>query len=151
MKLPVLVASTLWLAAPSNAPPSPPPGDPSSWPPEQDAVVAAPQNHRVIFEDEAIRILSVTVRPGEREPLHHHRWPSVLVIDSFPRLVDHDAAGNVIPRKHVLPSKIELPFVVRLKPQAAHAIENHGTKPFHAIRVEYKRGYPEGPADGYGE
>jgi hypothetical protein len=43
------------------------------WPPRLDAVIAAPKNHRVLMEDETVRVLEVTVEPGEREALHHHR------------------------------------------------------------------------------
>lgn len=53
-------------------------------PPAQDGVAAAPENHRVIFENDDIRVLDVLVRPGEREVLHHHRWPSVFVVDAHP-------------------------------------------------------------------
>jgi hypothetical protein len=67
--------------------------DPATWPPELDAVKAAPKNHRVIFESAEVRVLSVTVAPGEREVLHHHRWPSVMVIDSLSKIVDYDEAG----------------------------------------------------------
>ena len=48
------------------------------WPPQLDAVIAATTNHRVLMEDEAVRVLEVIVDPGERENLHHHRWPSIM-------------------------------------------------------------------------
>jgi hypothetical protein len=32
---------------------------------------------RLLFDDEAVRVLEVTVEPSERENLHHHRWPSI--------------------------------------------------------------------------
>jgi len=53
--------------------------DDTEWPPHLDALVAAPANHRLLFEDDAVRVLEVTVEPGERENLHHHRWPSLMV------------------------------------------------------------------------
>jgi hypothetical protein len=37
-----------------------------------DAVAAAPGNHRVLLENDRVRVLEVTVNPGEREPLHAH-------------------------------------------------------------------------------
>ena len=46
--------------------------DEREWPPHLDALVAAPASHRLLFEDEAVRVLEVTVQPGERENLHHH-------------------------------------------------------------------------------
>jgi hypothetical protein len=52
--------------------------DPSTWDPNFDAVVAAPKHHKVIFENDRLRVLDVTLEPNDEEPLHHHRWPSVL-------------------------------------------------------------------------
>ena len=39
----------------------------TNWPPEGDAVAAAPNNHRVLLENDNMRVLEVTVQPGERE------------------------------------------------------------------------------------
>ena len=39
--------------------------DTSSWPAAEEAVVAAPRNHEVLYEDDSIRFLSVSVSPGE--------------------------------------------------------------------------------------
>jgi hypothetical protein len=47
--------------------------DPASWDPQLDAVTAAPQHHQVLYEDELIRVVSVSIDPGMQEPLHHHR------------------------------------------------------------------------------
>ncbi len=55
--------------------------DPSTWDPELDAVIAAPGNHKVLFENDRLRVLEVILEPDEEEPVHHHRWPSVFVLD----------------------------------------------------------------------
>jgi hypothetical protein len=57
--------------------------DPSTWDPAFDAVVAAPKHHKVIFENERLRVLEVTLEPNDEEPIHHHRWPSVFVFDQM--------------------------------------------------------------------
>ncbi|MGB9067814.1 MAG: hypothetical protein WCC21_04535 [Candidatus Acidiferrales bacterium] len=55
--------------------------DPSGFPDGYDAVQAAPNSHKVIFENAFVRVLEVTVPPtGGTVPMHHHRWPS-LVLD----------------------------------------------------------------------
>ena len=46
--------------------------DPSSWDPALDAVVAAPKHHKVLFENERLRVLEVTLEPNDEEPVHHH-------------------------------------------------------------------------------
>jgi hypothetical protein len=50
----------------------------TEWPPHLEALVAASANHRLLHEDDEVRVLEVTVQPGERENLLHHRWPSCL-------------------------------------------------------------------------
>ena len=52
----------------------------SDFPDGYDAVQAAPDSHRVIFENKLVRVLEVTVPlPGKTEPMHHHRWPSFFL------------------------------------------------------------------------
>jgi hypothetical protein len=43
-------------------------------------VTAAPESHRVIFENALVRVLEVTLPPaGKTEPMHHHHWPSFFL------------------------------------------------------------------------
>ena len=67
--------------------------DPATWDPALDAVPAAPENHKVLYEDDVIRVVSVSIAPGKTEKPHHHRFPSVFVID---RMV----AGARLQRRH---------------------------------------------------
>lgn len=54
--------------------------DRSGFPDGYDAVEAAPDSHKVIFENKLVRVLEVTVpAPGKAEPMHHHRWPSFFL------------------------------------------------------------------------
>lgn len=47
-----------------------------------DALTAAPQNHRLLFENETVRVLDTFVRPGQTVPLHtpmaEHELPAQL-------------------------------------------------------------------------
>ncbi|WP_051328613.1 hypothetical protein [Geminicoccus roseus] len=116
--------------------------DPASWDPELDAVAAAPRHHQVLYEDELIRVVSVSIEPGMQEPLHHHRWPSVFVIDRLPqRMRDFDGQGREIP----LPVQADaaLPLVVRFLPQPLHSVRNEDRVPFHGTRIEFKQGFPD--------
>ena len=116
------------------------PDDPASWDPALDALSAAPANHKVLYEDDVIRVVSVSVKPGETEPAHHHRWPSVFVIDRLVRLRDFDGDGNEIPLP--IPPEYELPLTIRLPPQTLHYVRNEDTAPFHGTRIEFKQGFP---------
>jgi hypothetical protein len=54
--------------------------DKSGFPDGFDAVQAAPNSHKVVFENEFVRVLEVTVPPaGTTIPMHHHRWPSFFL------------------------------------------------------------------------
>ncbi len=55
-------------------------GDQPGFPEGKDAVQAAPDSHKVIFENALVRVLEVTVPPnGQTEPMHHHRWPGFFI------------------------------------------------------------------------
>ena len=51
----------------------------SDFPDGYDAVQAAPKSHKLIFETAFVRVLEVSVLPGTTVPMHHHRWPSLLL------------------------------------------------------------------------
>ena len=113
--------------------------DPSTWDPKLDALVAAPSHHRLLYEDDSIRVLSVSIAPGMTEPVHHHRFPSVFVIDSLVKLRDFNGNGEEIPLP--IPNKFEPPLVVTLPPQPLHSVRNEDAVAFHGTRVEFKRGF----------
>ena len=93
----------------------------------------------MLFENENMRVLEVTVQPGERENVHHHQWPSVMVIDSRPSYINYDKDGNTTKPAIEIKANPEMPIIARLPPQAPHAVLNTGSTSFHAIRIEYKR------------
>jgi hypothetical protein len=57
-----------------------------SWPRELDALIAAPDSHRLLYENDRVPVLEVVIRPGAREPEHTHRWPSVMIVDEPARI-----------------------------------------------------------------
>ena len=119
--------------------------DPSTWDPKLDAVVAAPKHHKVIFENDRLRVLDVTLEPNDEEPLHHHRWPSVFVLDSIHGDV-HDIApdGTQLPPSRDVMQAIEAwngqsSLVVNMAPQPLGRVLNAGKQTVHGIRIEMKR------------
>jgi hypothetical protein len=130
--------------------------DKTGFPDGYDAVQAAPNSHKVIFENALVRVLQVTVPPpGATEPMHHHRWPSFFLA--------WDTGGKT-PHVHYLrpdgsvrdePSVNEPVHPGRwnigwMKPEPMHAIqvvdrpEKAPTDP-PLLRVEIKcAGYDEG-------
>ena len=72
--------------------------DPRSWDPKTGQPGRRAANHRLLYEDESIRVLSVSIAPGATENPHHHRWPSVFVINSMPsKMRDFNGKGEEIP------------------------------------------------------
>jgi mannose-6-phosphate isomerase-like protein (cupin superfamily) len=108
------------------------------WPPELDAVRAAPGNHRVLLDNDRVRVLDVTVAPGAREPVHAHCLASALVVLQGGRARDYDSHGHVIDEGKVIPDGASAPFAFWLERTPPHSIENLDTIPIHLIRVEIK-------------
>ena len=108
------------------------------WPASMDAVVAAPKNHKVLYEDDRIRILDVTVLPSEKENVHDHPWPSVLIIDYPRKIRDTYSDGTVVERDSPSP-QTPIPIVERMAPQPPHSVENLDTETMHLYRVELKK------------
>lgn len=114
-------------------------GDPTTWPAELDAVIAAPGNHKILLENDQVRVLEVTLAPEEREPLHHHKWPSVLYIQEAGDFIDYDSDGKVIFDSRKTPEPLTFPLTMYKGPEAPHAPVNLSkTTPIRLIRVEIK-------------
>lgn len=113
---------------------------PQDWDAALDAVTAAPDNHAVLYEDEHIRVLSVTLQPGIAEPLHHHRYPSIFVLDRLVPLRDFDAEGREV--QLPIPAQFDLPLVLKMPPQPPHSVLNVGDGMVHGTRIEFKQGFP---------
>ncbi len=108
-----------------------------------DAVAAAPNSHRVLLEDEKIRVLRVEVAPGVTEPVHDHRWPSVMYFEQ-PQPITY-ITYKLINGKPVETERFDAPAfatsqTLRGEPEGLHAVINRGSAPFVAIRIEFKSG-----------
>lgn len=108
------------------------------WDGSLDATIAAPDSHVVLFENERVRVLRVSIEPGEKEPAHTHRSPSVMILHRPSRIRYFDADGEV---------QFESPPGRReatgndsdwLEPEGLHAVENIDEVPYEAYRVELK-------------
>ena len=114
--------------------------DPTDWPPELDAVVAAPENHSILLENDHVRVLEVTLGPGELEPLHHHRWPSTLHITAMGHFIDRNADGDIIFDTREMDGPPPLPLTMWKDAEAPHSVENLSeTETIRLIRVEMKQ------------
>jgi quercetin dioxygenase-like cupin family protein len=101
---------------------------------QEDALVAAPNNYKPVYENAYVRIIRVQAKPGERSPLHRHgdlpllevvlsEGPSALLMEDGRRVERRNRTGDI-----------------SYNPGASgpHQIENPGTAYYMAIRVELK-------------
>jgi hypothetical protein len=107
------------------------------WPDALDAVIAAPHNHCVLFENDAVRVLDTTVRPGEMVPLHTHRWPSSHYLLSWSDFIRRDSEDSVLLDSRTIskPSEGAAFWSPALGP---HTLENIGGSDLRVISVELK-------------
>ena len=129
-------SATMWRHVAVAAQPSMPAE--CAWPDSLDAVKAAPKNHRVILENQHVRVLDVTVAPGEREPLHAHCLPSVMYLMQEGVYRDYDGTGRVVEEVKLAPPASQFPMTLWLEPQAPHSVHNLDTRPTRLLRIELK-------------
>jgi quercetin dioxygenase-like cupin family protein len=111
-----------------------------SWKPESpgpdDALVAAPSSHALMFENADVRVLDVHIAPHAKDPYHTHPWDGFFyVAQAAPvedRMKGSGAAGvSTFPAGVVLPAEAQ-----------GHTIENVGDLPLHLIWFELKFATP---------
>lgn len=54
------------------------PAEEWTWSDSLDAIKVAPESHKVVFEDNDVRILQVLLEGKKTEPVHTHQWKSVM-------------------------------------------------------------------------
>lgn len=109
------------------------------WGEELDAMQAASQHHRLLFENEEVRVLEVTIPPGEKEELHTHRWKSVFIVDSLADMRYYGPKGEIQFERAAPPPHVVGTSFTWKEPEGLHAIENtSATQVLHGIRIELK-------------
>ena len=95
-----------------------------------DAVVAAPDTHKVALDNEFVRVLDVHVPPGKTEPRHRHPhgmsvyftdWDVKVTVDGAKPETRHRTAGTFAWSDPVI-----------------HTVENVGKTEGHILRIELK-------------
>jgi quercetin dioxygenase-like cupin family protein len=115
-----------------------PNGEAWTWPNSLDALAAAPESHRLLFENDVTRVLETRIGPGETTQLHTHRWPGILYVLSFGHFVRRDGEGTVLVdtrQAGPLPQSGTALWSGALPP---HTLENVDTSEIHVIGVELK-------------
>lgn len=94
-----------------------------------DPVVTNPDNYRVIFENDRVRVLEYMDEPGNRTTPHKHPDSVMYTLSSFRRKLIHGDEER----------DVELPSGAAFwVPAQQHAGENIGNSQTHTIFVELK-------------
>jgi quercetin dioxygenase-like cupin family protein len=110
-----------------------------NWPDSLDALVAAPQFHSLLFEDDNIRVLATRIGSGETVPLHTHRWPSVLYTLASAHRVRRDGDGNVLTDTRGTDLGAEEGTALRTPAMPPHTVENVDSTEIRLLNIELKR------------
>ena len=108
-------AAVLFLAVPAAA---------------QDAVKADPAHHKVEFENDQVRVLRVTIAPGEKTPAHDH--PAGVAVF----LTDYNS--RVTPVGGAVQERARKAGETMALAATKHVVENIGTTKAELIVVELK-------------
>ena len=100
-----------------------------------DPVESNPEHYKVVFENDRVRVLEYTDRPGDRTTPHRHPDSVMYTLSSFRRrLVSDDASREV-----------EMPAgLTGWLPAQEHHGENIGDTETHVLFVELKESAPSG-------
>ena len=101
-----------------------------------DPLVAAPETHKLEFENDKVRILRVEIPPGYKEPIHTHLNDGVMVIEQRAKIRYFDESGKVVFESN--PSKSKSFIVQWHEPEGPHSIENIDGITFKALLIELK-------------
>jgi mannose-6-phosphate isomerase-like protein (cupin superfamily) len=105
-----------------------------------DAMRAAPDHHRILIENERVRILDTSLAPGERTPLHAHPWPAALYVLSWSDFIRYDPDDNILVDSRAMSQRPAVGEALWSAPLPPHYVRNIGDAPLHIIAVEMKPG-----------
>jgi len=104
--------------------------DPSQ--PVDDIVAISPEVHQLVYENETIRMLEVSVKPGAKVPMHTNPANINYILQGGTlRLINPDGSlvDIQLTERQVIPA-----------PVGRHAVENIGQTEVRTLCIELKRG-----------
>jgi hypothetical protein len=110
------------------------------WPEELDALVAAPDHHHLLLENEHVRVLETLVPPGETTAVHTHRWPNVQYVVNGADFVRRDGDGKETRDTRDGGGPPQPATAMWSDPIPPHSLENVGDTELRVIMVELKSG-----------
>ena len=108
------------------------------WDESLDAMVAAASHHKILLENDQVRVLETKVAPGDRTPIHTHRWPGVLYVVSWSDFKRYDRTGELVFDSRTASSRTQAGASIWSGPIEPHFVENVGDQELRVIAVELK-------------
>lgn len=102
-------------------------------------LTAAPVHHRLLIDNDSVRVLDVRIAPGDTVPAHQHNLPSVFITLSPADLVFRNLAGETVRDVRRSREGHTDPEVGWRNPAPApRIVSNIDTVELHALRIELK-------------
>src|SRR5476649_424196 len=95
-----------------------------NWPAELDALVAAPQHHTALLENEFVRVLDTKIPPGETTEVHTHSYAASHIVISWSEFVRYDDKGNVLLDSRNIDKTMEPYTAIWSERIGPHALKN---------------------------
>jgi hypothetical protein len=96
-----------------------------------DPLTVCPDTHRLLFENEYLRVIEAKVPAGKDEPRHSH--PHGITV----YLADYEVETKTVPDNKVTRSSRRF-GTVTWSEAVVHEVKNVGSSPSHAVRIELK-------------
>ncbi|HYH92787.1 MAG TPA: hypothetical protein VD763_06490 [Candidatus Saccharimonadales bacterium] len=107
-------------------------------PDELDGLAVDPEHHRLLFENEEVRVLETTIAAGETTPLHTHLTATVMYVISGSHFHRRDEHGTTMVDTQAEPGYV-MPRVLYSPGTSRHTLQNTGIDDLVVIGVELKR------------
>jgi len=108
------------------------------WPESLDALVAAPDHHQLLLENERVRVLLTNIPAGALVPLHTHRWGGVAHVQSWSHFLRRDEEGEILFDSRQAGDPPQIPSTQWMQPLPPHSVENLGPLDIRILIVEIK-------------
>lgn len=119
---------------------NPVPSNSTDWPwaDSLDALVAAPNHHRLLLEDARVRVLHTRIAAGDIVPLHTHRWGGVAYVESWSHFIRRGEKGEILFDSRLSGEPPKFPCAQRVQPLPPHTVENLGPSEISIVMIEFK-------------
>lgn len=116
------------------------------WPDSLDAMRAAPENHKLVYEDNNVRVLAVMLDGKKSEPIHTHKWKSIMWIAKpiVPCKIDNYQKGDdgrLVKSDSLSIKDMPINIGQLIGAEGPTSITNLGSESGVAYRVEFKKGF----------